>query len=516
MSDSDLIADLVGPSLAGEEDRSELLAVYGTRILALRREAGYRYLHGEREKFVARLATPRERVEFLLSGWLAADREGWRDWSGMLADAGPVQASMSARCVALAAEVMRSAGSLDDPEQIRADCELVRLLVPGLAELEEEAVSELREAAEVALEAQWWGSEEDLNRQLARIEIVRAVEAAAPEAAETLREIRDEDAQWPLEEEVTPDPLIVRGWREMATALGDDAHERLLEAVPTPPREEQPLLFAEGVATRMVLLREGSYGRGRAIVRTYMSEITNVRNLGNEYFPQARVASEACAWMDPSANQMVWLLRYISSNPVEDTREAVRRWSAGAGRGPTATLVKELMELWIAPSWMGVMRECDFEWAPLLAKVRSVLLSHDSREYDRSFMALSLRELGPRTKNGPKQIARLAAELLNPKRKGHRRNNLKPALLLCEALVGSEQEFPALEKALVAYAKKWKCRYKPDQNRAILMAGIALPESHLSPKARSGLAGTIDEVREIATGLGRAVSALNPLSGGGD
>jgi hypothetical protein len=108
----------------------------------------------------------------------------------------------------------------------------------------------------------------------------------------------------------------------------------------------------------------------------------------------------------------------------------------------------------------------------------------------------------------------MIATLLDPKRKKHRRNDLPVALALCEALIGAEREFPVIEKALIAYSKRHKCRYTPDQNRSILMAGIVLPKERLSPNASSGLAGAIEEVREFAAGLGRAVSALNPLSGG--
>lgn len=516
MSDWDLIANLVGPSLAAEEDRSELLAVYGTRTLALGREPGYRYLHSERERFLARLATPRERVEFLLSGWLAADREEWRDWSILIPSTGQVEECMGAQCARVAAMILESASALSNRSEIANDQELLELLAPGLQKLDDEEVEALEVAAKAALEGDWWGSDADLELQLARQALVRNLEESVPQTSVALREERDADAVWPLDEEVVIDAVILRGWREMAPGLGAETIERLLEAVPEVAKDEQPLLFAEGVGTQMVLRREGNYGRGPSVMRTYSSEITEVRTLGGDYYSQARIASEAAVWMRPSAKQMVWLLRYIGNGPNGDTKRAVREWTSGAGRGPTGTLVKELMGLWIAKDWMSVLRDCDFEWAPVLKRATAVLLASDNHKNDRLKVARALCDLGPHTKNGPEQVARLAAELLDPKRKGHRRNDLAAALALCESLISSEREFGGLEKTLIAYSKRHGCRYTPDQNRSILMAGIVLPEERLSPKARSGLGGAIDEVRGLAGELGRAVSALNPLSGGRD
>jgi hypothetical protein len=516
VSGSDLIADLVGPSLAAEEDRSELLAVYGTRILALGREPGYRYLYGERERFLVRLAEPRERLAFLLAGWLAAERAQWRDWSELLGEAGAIEKQTSGLCAALAAKVLTAAASQRDAAAIETDAGLLELLAPGLAELDEDEVEAVAGGAKSALEGAWWSSALEADLQAARHALIRHVEALAPAARSALASERDNDALWPLEEEDSVGADVVRGWRQMALGLGEETYERLYEALPQVNSEEHPLFFAERTVAAIVLHCEGGYGRGRASTQPFVDELKTVRDLGAEYRPQLVAGATAALELRPSANQVTWLIFFIDQESSESAKQNVREWSGEAGRGPSATLIRELMPLAVGPQWMEVLRECEFDWAPVRKKVEAVLLSEDNAVADRLTFARCLGRLGTRTRAGPEQVARMIATLLNPKRKKHRRNDLSVALALCEALIGAEREFPAIEKALIAYSKRHKCRYTPDQNRLILMAGIVLPKERLSPNASSGLAGAIEEVREFAAGLGRAVSALNPFSGGED
>ncbi len=512
MSDPGLIAALLEPNLAAEGNRAALLEVYVRRVFSIERESGYAFFYERRAEILPKLGSAEARAEFLLQGWLAADPPHWADWAEELRLEPSSGQVLSDLCARVAAMLISSSTSINTPSEIEAAADHAAKLAPGLLGLDQAELGlRLENAAAEALGEKWWEDEEALDRQVARHRLIAAVEHAAPEARGLLIKERSKDATWPIGEEAPIDGTVLRGWRRFAEELNEETYDEIVEAIPRPDSGEQPSLFAEALATEMVIRGKGSFAGGRSVVRGHLDRIKALNALGGEYRHLLRVAAGACVNLGPSANQLAWLLYFIGRDPDSETVDAVACWSQGAGRGPSATLVKEVMPLWVAGDWMPHLARLDYEEAPVLERVRAVMFEDGSAIDKRLRYARALRDLGLRTKGGPDKVAKLIVDLLTPTRKHHRRNDLRVALLLCECLGPNHKKQASIEKALRAYSKKWKCNYTPDQYRSVLRAGVTLPEIYLSKEARRGLDGLVAEVREIGSGVAGAISRLNPF-----
>lgn len=505
MSDPSLIDDLIGPNLAADGNRSALLAVYVRRVFSIEREQGYRALSERRDEILAKLGAPAVRVEFLLRGWLAADPAQWAEWADGVRLDPPFGSPLADLCGGVAAAMISSSTTIEDPVAIDAAASLVERLGPGLRALDPaELEPRLQEAAEAALADQWWHDEGALDRQVARHRLIAAVERAVPAAKGPLAEERARDATWPLGEVAPVDELVVRGWRQLSVELTDEAYEEIVEAIPRPDSAAQPALFAEALAAEAVIHRNGGFAGNKSVVREFLVRVKELYSLGAEYRDHRRVAISACIELAPTSNQLGWLLYYFGHDPDPETVAAVGRWSQGAGRGPTSTLIRAVMRTWVYSDWMPHFARLKYDEAPLLKKVNEIMLKDGSSIGLRLRYAQALRSLGLRTKGGPDKVAKLIVDLLTPTRANHRKNDLQTALVLCECLGPDHKKQTPIERALRAYSKKWGRDYTPDQYWSILMAGVTLPEEFLSNKTRRRVQNLVDEAAEV-------ISRLNPF-----
>jgi hypothetical protein len=511
VGDPSILSQLFEANLDSSEDRSEVLARYSQRTFEIGNPSGYRFLNGARERILEKLHDPSDRAQFILRGWLAGDHSEWSGWAELL-HLGDEAAQSVIRELAgkVLAHVIEESAGVEEADAIDEAVQLLDVLAPALVDVGEEEVEKLfKPAAEISLAAEWWTDDISLACQAGRHRLLRRVEELAPRSAGALCGQRSRDAVRPIGGELEPGILIVRGWREFAEALEDETYEELFGALPKSDMEAAPQLYAETLATEIVLRRCGAFAGGRAVVQGYLNKLDTVQNLGSEYRSQRELAAEACIELGPVSTQLVWLLWHIGWDPPAHAKGMVREWSRAAGPGPTATLIRDTMRLYIADDWMPVFKECKYDEAPVLRRTEKVLLKDKNEIRERKRFANSLRLLGLRTKGGPDKVAAMIIQLLKPRRAKHRRNDLPVALFLCECVGAKHNKAPAIEKVLIAYSKKWDCQYTPDQYRAILAAGVNLPEQYLSEKTRKGL-GKI--VEEFGGSVGKMISSINPLS----
>lgn len=503
------VAALIEPNLRATEDRTLVLTLYARRIFELEQPDGYAALFERRSQFLEALGTAHARSLFVLRGWRVAPARDWGAWAEILQLTEPQVPKIEALVLAITARTLQESAALSDVPAIEGVSGAVAVLAPALGALDDAEQDRLEEAAREALAGSWWDSEEAMALQSARHSLIRSVEEIAPAASEGLAGQRSADVAWPIDEEVEIDLVVLRGWRQMGEELEGEAYERALEAIPAFDRESRPQAFADALATRAVLMRDGGYAGGHDFIKARLAEMRDLAAMGSEYSPTVRVAATACLDLGPTSGQVTRLLGRIGREPSEQARNSVRRWAEAHGRGPTATLIKELMPMQVAGDWMPVLRECDYEELPVLRRLREVLLKDDNTVERRAQFAGAMEALGLRTKGAPDKVAKLIVDLLNPKRKRHRRNDLRVALILCSCLGSAHDKQAQIGKVLIAYSKKWDCQYTPTQNEAILEVGVSLPEEYLSKKARKGL----QEAAEAVTGrAGRAISKLNPFS----
>lgn len=508
-----VIAALIEPRLNSPEDSTALLALYSERIFDLGRPSAYGYLLERRLEILAVMRNDLARAEFVLRGWRVAPAVDWERWAEQLNLDNSEQDQLRSLALDVLVHVLEESAHLTTTEAINAAAAHVHLLAPNFDHsLDQTARTLLGTAAENALGEAWGDSEEAMLLQASRHELIRAVGRIVPSAAAELTEQRTIDAVWPIDnDEVGVNLIVLRAWQLMAEDLKDEAYERILEALPDFDRDTQPLEFAEVMASRCVIMAAGPYGGGRTFVKARLDDMGALRRIEGDYNTPIRTAAAACTNLSPNSIQLRRLLAYVGRGPSKETKDSVRRWSAAHGKGPTATLIKDMMRFPMAAWWMPTFREYDYDEAPILRRLEEVLFDGDNSVGDRTQFAAALQALGLRTKNGPTKVAKMVVKLLKPARKDHHRNDLPVALILC-GCIGPEQhkQHSQISKALIAYSKKWNHRFNAAENEAILEAGITLDEEYLNTKAQKGIQETAEE---IARRAGKwAISRLSPFS----
>lgn len=507
-SSEELVHALLGPSLDGIEGEKIVAKLYVSGLQKLDREPINRYLAEHRSEILDRLLEdPSAQTTFLLRGWLASDPEEWSEWAERLDGKTLAQREFRALATELAAEIVGAVAR--ERKQVEDADTLLRKLSPALEQVDHDDMeAHLAPAVEEVLAArEWWTGEDVLRVQADVHEVVRQVEDVCPASAETLQSMRSKDVLNPAGEEGTSvgDLLVLRGWRELGHDLTRRSYWRLQDAVPGPDAALDPGLQAEALATRLVLHQLDRFFQGSpSAVSNYISEIRSVQKLDGDYRSQIRIAAAACIDLSPSAVQMQTLIRIVYAAD-EGGRKAVARWARREGRTSATTLVKRLIDDGFYWDWMPAFREVPYEEAPVIRVLRAGLLdkASDNPVRKRKRRARSFAKLGVRTKTGQEEIIKLVVALLGSKRF---QNDLEVMLILCPVLGASHGRSGKVEAALIGYSKRWKHKFTPSENEALLAAGIRLPEDYLSKKAKSGMKGMLAGIKAGAEETMKAIT----------
>jgi hypothetical protein len=502
MSGAAVLNALLGPSLKEGRGDGSLVEVYTNRLLEFGPGPIYAYLFENSEKILATLPKANQKAAFVLGAWRIARPEDWAGWaSEMPSMPGDGFGEGAAEVVA---HMLKGAADLE-PEAARSVREHLNVLKPVLASLSGESEAELLAgAARKALaKRDWWSAEEVGDSQSALHELVRAIESLTPKLADPsdsgthpLRPARFADINRAPMESATE----LRTVRILAVDLLRQDYAELWERIPEADAEEQPVLFAERVLTRLTLeRRERGPDTSRHQVSVYMKEMQALAKLGADYRAKLQQAAITMIDLQPRPYQLWTLVWYLGARPGEQALAAGARWAERSERKEIADALERMIHpRFDASEWAGALSESPFTETPVLRKLSDKLLDRRTKVRERVRMAAMTRTLRLTTQNGTDQLATLITKLLAPRRF---KEDLRVVLVLCEGLGPDHDKQPKIERALINYAKRYSHKFKPAELPAIAASGVEIPDKYLSQntlKQAEGLAAQgLEKVRQF-------------------
>lgn len=510
MSSAELLDELFAAPLHAGRREAKLIELYTRRSLELERAPVYAYFHQRRQDFLRSLGKPVRGARFVMRCWQIAPAEHWPDWASAMPEKFK-GGGLASEAGTVVVHLLSTAGQLETAA-IDSVSDHLPPLKPALAALPEAELSAIGEAASATLaQREWWLDQESIDRQLALHGLIRSVEESLPRAGgatepTALRDVRYADLDRPQ----LDSPLTVRGMVLLAQGLARSEYVKQWNKLPKAVAAEQPMLFAETVAARVVLEgRESGPEATRKFVTRYLKEIKALAALGEDYHPQLRWASVAFIDLQPRPFELSPIRGYLGPQPGEEALEALVRWAKLAKRRDLADALIRLIEPSFDPTaWADALSQGEYTEAPVIRALSAALLQKGTTVDQRCQMAALIRSLRLRTQGGRDQVADLIGALLKTKNK----EDLRVALVLCEGLGPEHQRATKLQRAFVAYAKNRSHSYTPTELTSIAATGIRIPDKHLSKGAVKRSEDLIaDGLRQVGR-LGKFIG-LGPADG---
>jgi hypothetical protein len=480
MSSEQVLVALMEARLDSGRKEALLVETYARRLLELDRAPIYDYLYENADRVLVCLPKAIQKARFATQAWCAAPPEHWSDWAeslprsyqgGELADLAPD----------LVEHLLRTASRLE-PGAIRSVIEHLGPLEPALRAIDDSGDVEtlVAAASETLGGREWWSSAEAAATQSEVHELLRALEKAIPCAAEALKDTRAADA--------VRGPLAgveeVRGMLLLTHDLPDQTYGELLESLPAPGAELEPLLYAEVVVAKVTLHRRDPQTLGGAsMIRTHLKDVKVLRAMGDDYWPQRRLAGVGCLDLRPTPSQLQTLSIYLGANPGEDAMEALSRWTERVDRRQRADALGRMIRPLFDPTrWAAVLSGTDYVEAPVIRTLReSMGKDRKTKVGQRRRMASIVGSLEIRTQLARNSVVDLIAHLLTKERP---KSDLSVALVLAAGLGSNHPHQTKLERAFVAYAKRNSHKFRPEEYRSIVNLGVTIPDRYLSKDAQ--------------------------------
>jgi hypothetical protein len=475
--------------------------MYASRLLEFGPGPIYTYLFENSTAILENLPRAKQKAAFVLGAWRIAPAEDWGGWASEM-PAPYKGGGLGDEAAEVVAHSLTVAADLDNAETMRSVHAHLGVLQPLLASLSSEAGAErLVAAAEKALaRREWWSTEEFVDQQAALHELARTIETLTPkllartaQGTHPLQPVRFSDINRAPIESV----LEVVAIRTLAVGLQKENYAELWERLPDADAEEQPVLFADRILTRVTLeFRERGHAGTRGQMNVYMKEMEKLAKLGGQYRAQLRQAAVTLIDLQPRPHQLWPLIWYLRTAPDDKALTAAARWAQRAERKDVTNVLERMIRPnFDASKWAGPLSESPFTEAPVLRKLSDKLLDRKIKVGERARMAAMTRTLRLRTQNGTDQLATLITKLLAPKRF---KEDLRVALILCEGLGTEHDKQAKIERALLNYSKRRSHKFRPSEVSAIAAAGVQIPGSYLSKNA-------LKEVEDLfAQGLSKA------------